>query len=91
MSEIKKFESEIIKTETEEVSKIKSIGVAHDEEKKVFLLGFNRDEDSFEKIFMLPADRLKDVVMLLFQAGMKFQSETNIDIGFGTGESKDDE
>lgn len=88
MSKIEK-ESVVLKTDMDEVSEINNIGVAYDEESKMILLGFNREDDSFEKLFMMPADRLKDLVTLLFQAGIKFQTETNIDIGFGV--EKNDE
>lgn len=68
---------------------IKNMAIGYDED--IFLLGFNCNKDEVpEESYIIPAERLKDIVGILFEAGTMFQKETNVDIGFGIGEDNDD-
>ena len=54
---------------------------------KSFLIALNCDEDNTpEHAFTIPIDNLKDVIMVLFQSGVRYQQEFGKEIGFGMEE-----
>lgn len=79
----KKYEIEI---DDKEISMVKNLGIGigciGKTDNEVFIMTFNRDEEGFEKLFCIPPDKLQEIIILLFQAGVTFQTETGIDIGF---------
>lgn len=65
---------------------IRNIGIGYDENS--FVMIFNKSEDnSYEGAFALEADHLKKLIELLFKAGVQYQKQTKIDIGFDVGEN----
>lgn len=61
--------------------KLKSISVGVSEND--FLLAFNIDEnDKPEYACVIPADKMQDIVKLLFSSGIEFEERTNKKIGF---------
>lgn len=69
---------------------IENISVGHDDQDIV--IGINKQDDEFENVYAISADKLKDLIMALFEVGVIYQRETQIDIGFGfekVGESND--
>lgn len=56
-----------------------SVGIYEDD----FLLAFNCDENNTpEYACVVPSDKLKDVIGLLFSSGMEFENSTGKNIGF---------
>ena len=64
-----------------EVRTIRNISIGHSEQEIV--IGFNKKDDEFESVYAVPADKLKSLIMALFDVGVKYQEKTQIDIGFG--------
>ncbi len=83
-----KKQDEIIDLENTDISYLHDMRIAYRENE--FMLAFNKNGESFEKAFVLPANRLQKLIMVMFQAGVQFQKATNVDIGFGMGEEKDE-
>lgn len=71
-----------MKTVIEDVRMIENVTVGHSEQEIVICI--NKQDKGYENIYAIPADKLKDLVMVLFTAGLTFQEERNVDIGFGS-------
>lgn len=76
--------------EVSNVSMIRNMAIGYD--KDSFVIAINKNEEnSFEGAYSIPADKLNDIIMMLFQAGVSYQKDTKVDIGFGIGEEDEDE
>lgn len=72
-----------------DISEIKDLSLGFNEE--CFVMAVNKkEEDSYEGVYMIPADKLSEIISLLFDAGVTYQEKTGIDIGFGIGEMGDE-
>lgn len=67
------------------ISYVRKLRIGYDNED--FILAFNEEEGQYENIFAIPAERLSEIIKLLFNAGMAFQKDNGVDIGFGTEEA----
>lgn len=85
---IKELKEENLRIEENAISHVKNLHIGYSKEE--FLLGFNEENGAFEKAFVLQADKLQEIVALLFQAGVEFQKDNRIDIGFGVGDDDDE-
>lgn len=86
---IERVETDVFtEIDNKKVSYIRKLQVGFDNED--FILAFNEKDGEFEKIFAIPGENMQEVVMLLFQAGVEFQKENKIDIGFGIGDEEDE-
>lgn len=80
--------SEIKEIKTINAEAIHNLALGYDDEN--FILAFNKDdEDMFEMTYIIQADRLKEIVMMLFEAGIHYEEETGKDIGFMVGEDNE--
>lgn len=80
--------SEIKEIKTINAEAIRNLALGYDGEN--FILAFNKDdEDMFEMAYIIEADRLKEIVMMLFEAGIHYEKETGKDIGFTAGEDNE--
>lgn len=85
---IEKVNDADVEIDAGKVSYVKKLQVGFDKED--FILAFNEKDDGFEKVFAIQAENMRELVMLLFQAGVSFQKENKIDIGFGIGDEEDE-
>ena len=76
--------------EVNNVSMIRNMAVGYDEDSFVIAINKNED-DTFEGVYSIPVDKWNDIITMLFQAGVDYQQDTKVDIGFGIGESYGDE
>ena len=66
-----------------EPSKLRSLGTAYSDKDIVLMFNGNKDGTESEYAVSIPADRLKNVIMALFETGAAYQEQYNRDIGFG--------
>lgn len=86
-----KKEQKEVDLENTDISYLKDMNIAYQNDEFLIAFNFNREGNTFEKAFVFPADKLQEIIVLLFQAGVAFQKDTNIDIGFGIGENEDED
>lgn len=68
-----------------EPAKLKSISIGYSDSD--FLIAFNCDDNNTpEYACVIPANKLKDIVGLLFSAGVDFEKEKDSHIGFNIEE-----
>ena len=80
--------SEFEQLEFENVSMIENMAIGYDDDS--FAIAINKkDDETYEGVYVISADKLKEIIMLLFETGVNYQAETGIDIGFGIGEEND--
>ncbi len=84
-----KKQDENIDLKNTDISYLRDMRIAYRENE--FMLAFNKTGETFEKAFVLPANRLQKLIMTMFQAGVQFQKATNVDIGFGMGEEDNED
>lgn len=82
-------EDKVRKIRKENVSVLRDMSVAYNSEE--FYIAINKEEsEQYEYVCAIQADKLKEVITLLFGAGVDYQENKGIDIGFGIGDVCDE-
>lgn len=62
--------------------RIENIGIGYSTDE--ILLAFNCDDEGCtEDAYVIPAEKLKNIIQVLFECGVSYQEMMNVDIGFG--------
>lgn len=77
---LKRVVEEVMDLEKTDISKVENLFIGYNQEE--FVLGFNQKDGKFQRAFTIQASKWQELIMLLFQAGVEFQKEYKVDIGF---------
>lgn len=86
---MKKNIEEVKTLQFDKMSPMENFTIGYNEDG--FVLAFNKTgKGLYEATFSIDPDQLQGIVATMFEAGVRFQEDTNIDIGFGMEEDCDE-